>query len=68
MRLVSLGGGQFGVQFAIDTYGARAHPNYPAEFDIYIDKNGDGVFDSVIFNRENGTFGSQGSSRSKGIG
>ena len=60
VRLVSLGGGQFGVQFAIDTYGARAHPNYPAEFDIYIDKNGDGVFDSVIFNRENGTFGSTG--------
>lgn len=60
VRLVSLGGGVLGVQFAIDTYGARAHPNYPAEFDIYIDRNGDGVFDAVIFNRENGAFGSTG--------
>lgn len=45
------------VQFAIDTYGARAHPNYPAEFDIYIDSNNDGVPDYVVFNLENGGFG-----------
>ncbi len=45
------------VQFAIDTYGARAHPNYPAEFDIYVDSNNDGVPDYVVFNLENGGFG-----------
>jgi len=35
----------------------RAHPNYPAEFDIYIDANRDGVPDYVVFNLENGGFG-----------
>jgi len=48
------------VQFAINTFGKRAHPNYPAEFDIYIDANRDGHFDYVIFNTENGGFGASG--------
>jgi hypothetical protein len=60
VRMVDLGAGQFGVQFAIDTYGARAHPNYPAEFDIYIDANRDGILDSVLFNLENGGFAATG--------
>ena len=30
-RLVGIGGGSFAVQFAVNTFGARAHPNYPAE-------------------------------------
>jgi len=59
-RLVGIGGGAFGVQFAVNTFGARSHPNYPAEFDVYIDNNLDGVFDYVVFNRENGTFASTG--------
>ena len=59
-RLVSIGGGAFGVQFAVNTFGARAHPNYPAEFDIYIDNNRDGAPDFVIFNLENGSFGATG--------
>jgi len=59
-RLVGIGGGNFGVQFAVNTFGARPHPNYPAEYDIYIDKNRDGVFDYVVFNLENGAFGSTG--------
>ena len=25
------------LEFAINTFGERAHPDYPAEFDIYID-------------------------------
>ena len=33
---------QLDLQFAINTFGERAHPNYPAEFDVYIDTNGDG--------------------------
>ncbi|MGZ4340212.1 MAG: hypothetical protein ACXVQ3_09160, partial [Gaiellaceae bacterium] len=48
------------VQFGIDTYGARSHPNYPAEFDIYIDSNNDGTPDYVVFNLENGGFGTSG--------
>ena len=27
------------IQFAINTFGVRAHPNYPAEFDVYVDSN-----------------------------
>jgi subtilisin family serine protease len=48
------------VQFAFDTNGARAHPNYPAEFDLYIDANRDGTDDFVLFNTENGGFGATG--------
>lgn len=59
-RLVGIGGGQYGIQFAVNTFGARAHPNYPAEFDIYIDNNMDGVDDFVIYNLENGGFGVSG--------
>jgi subtilisin family serine protease len=42
------------VQFAVATSSRRAHPNYPAEFDIYIDSNGDGTDDYVVFNYELG--------------
>jgi len=45
------------IQFAINTFGVRSHPNYPAEFDIYVDSNRDGVPDYVVFNLENGGFG-----------
>ncbi len=48
------------VQFGINTFGKRAHPNYPAEFDISLDVNRDGVDDFVIFNAENGGFGASG--------
>jgi hypothetical protein len=59
-RQVSIGGGQFGLQFAIHTFGERAHPNYPAEFDVYIDTNNDGIPDFVAYNLENGGFGASG--------
>src|SRR5262249_49303878 len=59
-RMLNLGGGQFGIQFAIDTFGVRSHPNYPAEFDIFIDTNRDGKDDYVIFNAENGGFAATG--------
>src|SRR5262249_36207307 len=36
------------------------HPNYPAEFDIFIDTNQDGKDDYAIFNTENGGFGATG--------
>jgi subtilisin family serine protease len=44
------------VEFAINTRGRRAHPNYPAEFDIEIDADSNGVPDYVVFNAENGGF------------
>src|SRR5262249_23732855 len=48
------------IQFAINTWGVRTHPNYPAEFDIYIDSNRDGSPDYVVFNLENGGLGATG--------
>ena len=59
-RLVSLAPGVFGIQFSINTFGTRAHPNYPAEFDILIDANRDGTDDFAIFNLENGGFAATG--------
>lgn len=44
------------LQFAVNTYGRRAHPNYPAEFDVIIDTNRDGEPDFVVFNAELGGF------------
>ena len=49
-----------GVQFGIATNRPRSHPNYPAEFDVFIDTNRDGVFDYVVFNSENGGFAATG--------
>ena len=48
------------VEFAITTYGQRAHPSYPAEFDVYIDSNADGIDDYVLYTGEQGTFASTG--------
>ncbi|HNR21574.1 MAG TPA: S8 family serine peptidase [Steroidobacteraceae bacterium] len=51
-RLVGIGGGQFGLQVAVSTYGTRAHPSYPAEFDVYLDVDADGVDDFVLYTAE----------------
>ncbi|HNT40254.1 MAG TPA: S8 family serine peptidase [Rubrivivax sp.] len=51
------------LEFAISTHGRRAHPNYPAEFDIYIDTDGDGSADYVVYNAESGGFGASGQNR-----
>jgi minor extracellular serine protease Vpr len=48
------------VEFAIDTYGARSHPVYPAEFDIAIDNDADPAPEFILFNQENGAFGTNG--------
>ena len=48
------------LQFAINTFGRRAHPNYPGEFDVAIDVNNDGVDDFVVFNSEQGGFAATG--------
>lgn len=64
-RVVNIGtspswSGNLGVQFAINTYGQRAHPNYPAEFDVFIDINRDGIDDFALFTAEFGGFGASG--------
>lgn len=59
-RAVSAAAPNDSLQIGISTNGARAHPNYPAEFDVYIDANRDGAPDFVIFNAENGGFGVSG--------
>ena len=46
--------------FAVNTWGQRAHPNYPAEFDVYIDTNLDGEDDFVLYTVESGAFASSG--------
>lgn len=48
------------VQFAITTYGQRAHPAYPAGFEVYVDSDGDGVDDYVIYNAEQTGFAATG--------
>jgi hypothetical protein len=48
------------LQFAVNTFGERAHPNYPAEFDVYIDAGSDGTVDAVVFTLENGGFAATG--------
>jgi subtilisin family serine protease len=48
------------VLFAINTWGSRSHPNYPAEFDVYIDTNNDGEDDFVLYTIENGGFAATG--------
>lgn len=47
-------------QFGITTFGSRAHPAYPAAFQIYVDANDDGVDDYVISNSEATGFGQTG--------
>jgi len=51
------------LEFAISNFGRRAHANYPAELDLYIDTNGDGIDDYVIYNAESGGFGATGQNR-----
>ena len=44
----------FAVQFAVNTFGQRSHPDVPAEFDVIIDVNNDGVPDLDVFNGDIG--------------
>jgi subtilisin family serine protease len=44
----------YGVQFAINTFGQRSHPDVPAEFDVFIDVTGSGTPDFDVFNADIG--------------
>jgi subtilisin family serine protease len=48
------------LEVGITTYGIRSHPAYPAEFDVYMDFNGDGVDDGVAYTLESGGFAATG--------
>lgn len=48
------------VEFAVATHDRRTAHTYPAEFDIYVDTNDDGIPDFVIWNQELGGFASTG--------
>jgi hypothetical protein len=52
--------GEYLLQFGISTYGTRAHPNYPAEFNVRIDTDRDGDDDYVVYNTESGGENGQG--------
>ncbi|MFN5166246.1 MAG: S8 family serine peptidase [Pseudomonadota bacterium] len=64
VRLVQIGGTNeapvWGIQFAVNTWGARSHPNYPAGFAVQIDVNNDGTPEFEAFTTESGTFASSG--------
>jgi hypothetical protein len=64
VRLVQIGGTTaapvWGIQFAINTWGARSHPNYPGGFRVQIDVDNDGIADFEAFNTESGSFASSG--------
>jgi hypothetical protein len=40
------------LEVAIATHEERSHPAYPAEFDVYLDVNNDGIEDFVFYNSE----------------
>lgn len=40
------------LQFGINTFGQRSHPNAPAEFQVEIDSDRDGTPDYLMFNRD----------------
>jgi subtilisin family serine protease len=48
------------VEFGINTYGARSHPNYPAQFRILLNTDADAADEYLIFNQETGGFGATG--------
>jgi subtilisin family serine protease len=56
VRLICFDSGctTLGAQFAISTFGQRSHPDVPAEFDVLIDVDNDGVADLDIFNADIG--------------
>jgi subtilisin family serine protease len=55
VRLVCLDNScDLGAQFGITTFGQRSHPDVPAEFDVLIDLDGDGVADLDVFNGDIG--------------
>lgn len=47
-----IGGGLNVIQFAANTWGGRAHPANPAEFNVLIDSNNDGNDDYLVYNTE----------------
>lgn len=62
VRAVNLGVNQFGLQFAVNTWGARSHPNYPARISVFIDQDNNGTDDFEVWTQENTAFAATGQS------
>ena len=60
VRAVSIGGGAFGIQFAIHNFGEATHPNYPRQVSVFIDVDNNGTDDFEVRTIENGAFASSG--------
>jgi Subtilase family len=53
-------GGTPSIQVAISTWDPRSHGVYPAVFEVWFDKDADGIYDAAMYTGENGTFASTG--------
>ena len=61
VRAVNIGGGQFGVQFAVNLFNAASHPAYPRRISVFIDADANGTDDFEVFTNESGaTFAGDG--------
>ncbi|HMO64403.1 MAG TPA: hypothetical protein PKE47_04120, partial [Verrucomicrobiota bacterium] len=59
VRTVTSGDTPF-LQVAISTWDVRSHGVYPAVFEVWLDKDADGIYDAGIFTAEIGAFASTG--------
>lgn len=61
VRAVNIGGGQFGVQFAVNLFNPASHPAYPRRISVFIDADANGTDDFEAWTTENGaTFAGDG--------
>jgi hypothetical protein len=60
VRAVNISGGAFGLQFAVNTWGQRSHPNYPARISVFIDQDNNGSDDFEVWTQESGAFATTG--------
>lgn len=55
-RLIDFGGGDYALEFAINTFGERSHPSTPATFYIDVDTDMNGIPNFWVFNYDLGLF------------
>jgi len=60
VRAVNIGGGQFGVQFAVNLFNAASHPAYPRRISVFIDADANGTDDFEVFTQEAAAFATDG--------
>lgn len=60
VRAVDIGGGAFGVQFAVNLFNPASHPAYPRRISVFIDADANGTDDFEVFTQEAAGFASDG--------